>query len=87
MKIIRKKKMRQSINTSINNNDYLQLLFYNLSKIKKGCQCGFIHCRICEQDYSVQWADTAVTQLYKDKVITKRMYNNIISKLYGGYRG
>lgn len=84
---MRQNKKIQSQNVSINNNEFRQLLSYNLSQIMYGCQHGFTHCCICEQDYSVQWADTAVTQLYKDKIITKRTYNTIMGKLYNGHRG
>ena len=81
------KKMIRSNNISINNNEFRQLLSYNLSQIRYGCQHGFTHCRICKQDYTVQWADTAITQLYKDKIITKRAKDKILYKLYYGHRG
>jgi len=79
--------MEQSANVSVGNEEFIIRLAMNCIKIDKGCQDGFTGCRICEQDYSVQWADTAVTQLYKDKIITKKTYNNILKKLYNGHRG
>ena len=84
---MRQHKMIHSENVSINNNEFRRLLNYNLSQIMYDCEHGFQHCRICEQDYSVQWADTAVKQLYKDKIITKKAYNKILNKLYSGHRG
>jgi len=79
--------MNQSPNIPVNNEQFMILLATELAKVRNGCPDGFTGCCICESDYSIQWADVAITTLYKHKIVSKRTKDNVFSKLYDGHRG
>ena len=85
--------IKQSFNIKQGQSIYLKRLDKILAKIKDGCidretgKNDFKNCPICQADYSVQWADVAITMLHEDGLIDKKTANNILSKLYDGHRG
>jgi len=80
-------KVKQPQNVSVNNEDFLKRLVKECKKVRQGCQDGFTNCCICESDYSVQWADVALTLLCEDKIISETLKSELLCKLYDGHRG